>query len=771
MRIRPRLEEGWSTLFLLWAMMFVSALAIRQADLIDGLQVIPLVGSLAIIAGTLLAKSRFSNNKAHLAVLLYGLFVVFVLVGTTSSFVGMGWRERIVHPENGMIARQLAWFVKLVSGGTSRDGLIFVFQTAVIFWFLGYTAAWYTFRFPRVWRAIVPTGMVLLSVVYYYAGPRPLQYYLGFYALLAALFVSRTYLVEQEKSWRSAAIRYEKFIWFNFARAGLIASVLALILAWGLPPLSANAAVGDALGGARGPWRDFQDNWTRMFSALRTYGTNTADPYQDTLVLGGPRTVGDTPIMDVIVAQELPYVYWQALVYDSYENESWHKANVNITEHIPDEGPISTPLTRSREVITQTVISYFPNSSFIYGAPEIVNADRPLFIHAGVDDNGDQLVSQVRSKYVLQQGDKYEVMSRLSTADATSLRTASTAYPDWVRETYLQLPDTITPETLELAEELTASYDNPFDKAIAARDYLRETIVYNDQIEAPPEGMDPVHYTLFLSQEGYCNYYASSMAVMLRSQGIPARLVSGYAQGSYDDESYSYRVRASNAHTWVEVYFPSYGWIQFEPTASIPTITRPESIGDFSGGDAFSAFMLNDALDQEPILDDPNALLDDIENVDLGEGDGAGDLNNSQPFTERYPVWQAIGAIVVVAAAVIVSVAANKMNRRVETDVDGSYNRLGRWARWVGVEYRPEHTPYERAETLATAVPDGKDSIRVLTKQYVLKQFSRQRAYEDGFDPLSHWKLLRPLLLKKSISNYLQRLQQKGRKSRRFYRF
>ncbi|MCL4262403.1 MAG: transglutaminase-like domain-containing protein [Anaerolineae bacterium] len=765
MHTRPRLEEGWSTLILLWAMMFMTAFAIQQADLISGLHVIPLVGTAAILTGTLLAKSRFSPNTAHLYALLYGAFVIFYLIGTTDSFIGMAWRERIIHPEEGMIARQFAWFGKLVDGGTSRDGLIFVFQTAVIFWLLGYTAAWYTFRFPHVWRAILPMGLVLLSVVYYYAGPRPLPYYLGIYALLAALFVARTYLVEQERTWRSTAVRYENSIWFAFARAGLIAAAIALILAWGLPPLSANAAVSDALGGTRGPWREFQDNWTRMFSALRTYGVNTADPYQDSLVLGGPRTVGNTPVMDIIVPQELPYVYWQAIVYDTYEDETWHKANDLVYEHFADEGSLDIPFTRSRQVVTQTVYSYFPSSSFIYGAPEIISADRPLLVSAREDANGDKLVSAVRAKYILQQGDRYEVVSRLSVADATSLREASTAYPSWVEATYLQLPDSITPETLALAAEVTAPYTNPYDKAMAVQSYLRETITYNDQIEAPPDTIDPVHYTLFVSQEGYCNYYASAMAVMLRSQGVPVRVVSGYAQGTYDEESHVYRVRASNAHTWVEVYFPSYGWIQFEPTASIPVITRPEHLaGD--GSDPLGSFAFNDArnsasIPEEDLLEpeDPQDLI-----ADENRG-GLGTQGDSQ--IQGFPLWQALGAAVIVLAAVGLSWTANTMNRRVEMDVDRSYRRLGSWARWLGVPQRPEHTPYERADLLATAVPEGKDAIRVLTRQFVLKQFSRQRMYEAGFDPLPYWKGLRPLLLKKSIATRLHRWQQKSKRKRK----
>src|SRR5690606_7709009 len=162
-------------------------------------------------------------------------------------------------------------------------------------------------------------------------------------------------------------------------------------------------------------------------------------------------------------------------------------------------------------------------------------------------------VNWVRSRFVLRPGESYTVISNVSTADKTMLREASTEYPDWVRARYLQVPATITPETRELAAELAAPYDNPFDKAIAIRDYLRRSITYNDQIAAPPEGVEPIHYVLFESKEGYCTYYASAMAIMLRLEGIPARIVNGYAQGEYVPEANVYRVRSGNAHTWVEV--------------------------------------------------------------------------------------------------------------------------------------------------------------------------------------------------------------------------
>lgn len=749
METRFQLEEGWSTLLLVWAMLLISSIAIMQAELTTGLQVIPIIASIAVFTGLFLSKSRFSANTTHLFSLVYGLFFIFVIIG--SGFPeSMTWRETVLD----LIGRQLEWVSKAFGGGTSRDGLIFVIQTSAIFWLLGYTAAWYTFRQPHVWRAVVPCGIVLLSVVYYYAGPEPLPLYLAVYAIVGLVYVARTHLVSQEAVWRATAVRYEKAIRFHFIRAGFLAALVVLVIAWSLPTLTASAAVNDALSGTKGPWREFQDNWTRLFAALRAYGAPTSDPYQDTLVMGGPRTVGDAVVMDVLVPRQLPNVYWQAIVWEKYDEEGWHVAEEDDTVlRFPDDGVFNVPFSTAREVITQTVINYLPNSALLYGAPEIVNTDRQMFVSVAKNENGDDLITAVRSRFVLRPGDRYQIMSSVSIADAQSLRQASTDYPQWVSDRYLQLAPNVTQELRDLAAQITAEYDNSFDKAIAVQNYLRETITYNDQIEAPPDDVDPIHYVLFVSQEGYCNYYAGAMALMLRSQGIPARVVSGYAQGEFEQNSVSYRVRASNAHTWVEAYFPNYGWIQFEPTTSLPMIVRPETAEN--GG-------LFDNTTFTPPAVDRNELLGE-EELDSERGGDAPEEFSTDPaelgFWDTFPVWQVVGAVVILGVAGGLMVAANEMNKRVEADVDRSYTRLESWARWLGVWFRPTYTPYERADLLTTAVPEGKTSIRNLTQQFVLKQFSNNHSSEDSFSPLNEWKSLRPILLRQSIVNTLQRWQ------------
>lgn len=762
---RMRLEEGWTTLLLLIGLVFVAAYGISQAEFFTGLGILPLMALTAVFTGLLVAKSQFDTRTANIFAILIGTFTVVYSVGAILPG-DLVWRERVIEVVN----QQIVFLQKLIGGGTNREGFVFVTHASIAIWIASYTAAWYTFRHPRVWRAVLPSGLILFSVVYYYAGPKPMALYMATYVLLALLFIARTHLVEQEKGWRHATVRYDRFISFNFLRAGLVASLLALMLSWSMPALSASAVVGDALSETRGPWRKFQDNWTRMYSALRTYGQTTVDPYQDSLVLGGPRTVGDTPVMDIFVERELPYVYWQTIVYDRYTDGGWYTSPSKEELHITDDGVINTPFTVGRQVITQTVVNYQPNSSLIYGAPEIIGADRDVFIDVRPDEDGDSLVSSMRSRYVLKQGDQYQITSRFSVADAFSLRSASTNYPEWVAETYLQLPDSITPETLELAEEITAPFDTNFDKAIAVRDYLRSAISYNDQIDAPPTDVDPVHYTLFVSQEGYCNYYASAMAIMLRSQGVPARVVSGYAQGDFQEEDSFYRVRASNAHTWVEVYFTDYGWIQFEPTASIPVVDRPDTSDGGGGGDAFGAFNnsvdldRNELLGEEELDENGEPLnLDDLlpEDEDIGAA-----ALPEESFFDRVPVWQFLLGLAIVGTATGLSVFGTRYNQQVEQDVDQSYDRLARWGKWLGLVIRPAHTPYERAKMLSTAVPESEQPVRTLTDRYVVKQFSPNKD-GDETDPKEQWQQLRPVMIRSTLSHWMTqlraRLSRKGR--------
>jgi hypothetical protein len=157
-------------------------------------------------------------------------------------------------------------------------------------------------------------------------------------------------------------------------------------------------------------------------------------------------------------------------------------------------------------------------------------------------------------------------------AGEAQLRQAGNRYPAWVRQRYLALPRDVPVRVLALARDLTATQPTPYDRARAIESYLR-TLPYDLNLPPPPN-RDVVDYFLFELRRGYCDYYASAMVVLARAAGIPARLVIGYAGGEFDPAQGRYRVSEADAHAWAEVYFPGYGWIEFEPTAARPQQER-----------------------------------------------------------------------------------------------------------------------------------------------------------------------------------------------------
>jgi len=164
---------------------------------------------------------------------------------------------------------------------------------------------------------------------------------------------------------------------------------------------------------------------------------------------------------------------------------------------------------------------------------------------------------------------RYAGFSLLLPMDASKLRAASTEYSSDIASTYLQLPHELDPRIPELAKQITKNARTPFDKSLAIESYLRNRFTYTLNLTGKP-GDDPLAHFLFETRAGHCEYFASAMTIMLRTLGIPTREVNGFLPGEYNDLGGDYIVRASDAHSWVEVYFPGLDWQTFDPTPAAP---------------------------------------------------------------------------------------------------------------------------------------------------------------------------------------------------------
>ncbi len=166
----------------------------------------------------------------------------------------------------------------------------------------------------------------------------------------------------------------------------------------------------------------------------------------------------------------------------------------------------------------------------------------------------------------------YEGETRRADFPAELLRSAPDNYTEPMLETYLQLPR-LDPRIGSLAQRVTTSAPTAYDKAAAVERHLKTTFGYTLQLLDKPVD-DPLAHFLFWRQAGHCEYFATAMTVMLRTLGIPARYVKGFHTGEYNDVAQSFIVRGSHAHTWVEVFFPDYGWVVFDPTPAAGSETR-----------------------------------------------------------------------------------------------------------------------------------------------------------------------------------------------------
>jgi hypothetical protein len=140
-------------------------------------------------------------------------------------------------------------------------------------------------------------------------------------------------------------------------------------------------------------------------------------------------------------------------------------------------------------------------------------------------------------------------------------------YPPGLKMNYLELPPRLDSRIPSLATKITSSSDSNYTRAKAIEDYLRKNLGYT--LDLPGDETDPLAHFLFERKKGHCEYFASSMAIMLRTIGIPSRVVNGFRGGEYNDLNQTYIIRGRDAHSWVEAFFPEYGWVTFDPTPSV----------------------------------------------------------------------------------------------------------------------------------------------------------------------------------------------------------
>ncbi len=767
----------FGSLLLLALILAMAAFTVSASDWAPGLELLLPTSLAGLLLGTLLTRTTYRRLPAHLLALGYGAaWIAFESIGYLPRAGGaQGLGERII-----ALGRHVGeWVWLLLQTGVGKDNFMFLLSLMVIFWLLGYLAAWYTFRATHVLRVALPPGLVILVNLYYYGGRMQLSIFLYLYFVCVLLYLARVHFMLREQEWRQARVGYDADVRGSFVRGGSIVTAFAVVLAWVVPEVAPMPQFDDLWRQVSRPIQSIEDSFNRMFSALEGDGPALANPYGRTLGFAGPRDLGDTVLMDAYVHPSQDNAdalarYWRAGTYDVYTSNGWISSAKDSFVFGPNDDVLTTPYAR-RSNVTQTFTFYFQRISLLFAAAQPVYFDRDAeadaqLVTSSVAGSGAQasqlLVdpSFVTSRDLVRAGDHYEVISSLSTADVEQLRAAGTDYPDWVAERYLQLPDRFPPRVKDLARQIVAEAgtSNPFDQATALERWLRRNIGYNEKIQGPQPGQDGVEYVLFEVRAGYCDYYASSMATMARSLGIPARMAVGYARGTYEPSGDVYRVRERDAHSWVEIYFPHYGWVEFEPTAAQPLINRPVSANE-SG-------QLDPAIPPTPSARDSDRLsrLGEDEGLDALGGGEAPDLLRQTLPRGALALVGVLGAGFALALGVMYVVETRGL--RGLNGAGWAYARLVRLAPWLRVRLRAHQTPYEQAVLLNQAAPASRPAIDAIAGDFVRETFGRDLS--DAERARALWQEVRIRLwragLKRRMLNAIDRYRRPGFMALRF---
>ncbi len=292
--------------------------------------------------------------------------------------------------------------------------------------------------------------------------------------------------------------------------------------------------------------------------------------FTDQVDLGAYGTIQQDPTIVMRVSflegpshpDQLPNLRWRGLAFDRFDGRTWSLSDPRTlpARQVRENSFVVSPYRAGLPIVPYEVFLEPIGTSVLFGLPRIVSIQGRL---AGLGvDAGDGITLP---------GPPSTRLHYLAVSQPESFRTAMLDrvfarddYPPEIRETYLEVPP-LSPRLRDLARQLAAGAETPYRVARRVEAYLSENLRYTLDLR-PGSGEDPLDDFLFVRRAGNCEYFAASMAILLRAVGIPVRVVNGFQRGEWNEVGQYFAIRQRDAHSWVEVYFPGAGWVTFDPS-------------------------------------------------------------------------------------------------------------------------------------------------------------------------------------------------------------
>ena len=717
--------EGWLSLLCVFALTMTVAWSLDDAAWVLGrdhfTDFLALTVGWGIAIGFIGAKAGLGRWPTYLLGSILAALVVPVYVGAV-LVPEASWLQQYEATATSLVE---AWRdLAIRNRAVTQEYGHFLLTLGLFTWATAMYAAYTTFGHKRPLNAIVLVGFVLVvNMGFTFNNQLTL---LVLFSLAALFLLIRFHAFDEESEWLRRRIGDPSAVSALYLRGGSVFIAVAVAAAFVLTQTASSAPLAGAVRGVGDQLISFGQDFQRF---LPTGGANRPLGVQfgTTSQISGQWVTRDEIAFSVQFQspQEEPF-YWRAAVYDTFELTAWSQevlAGYDVapgeevleqsTEAVSESGrsPV-TFLVNPADFRSSTVLSP-EGMSKVSTQVRVSYVDQARFV-ASIDRSG---------------GDPYTVTALVRDfgdsdpqgLTINKLRAAGTAYPTAIRERYLDVPDgAIGSAARQLAEDILAEVpdpENPYDVASTMVDYLQDgdNFTYDTDVRnLACEGLSSVEcFARF--REGYCQFYASTMAILLRDQGIPTRLAAGFLPGKRDTVYET--VRFNGAHAWVEVYFPGYGWVEFDPTGGEVSQAEP-----LPTGEPVPSAPPNSLA--SPGL--PGGVLPPFE--DIGDPAGGGDSANAASGSNAVLIAFAVLLAIIVGSIVFM---VWRRGPRGEVTPDRAYASLTRLAARFGYAPRANQTVYEYAGALSEVLPQSRPEIQTVAQAKVEVAYGRGMIGEE----------------------------------------
>lgn len=711
------------------ALITATAWAVLAAGWVQGGGGAIVVAVTSVIEAALLAQARAPRIAAAVAAPFLGLAAI---VPTTLA---------AMPPAAGQTAGAIAgrYVTALFTGLASTQDWDFTVGLCAILFIFGYWLGWMVLREHRGVLAVIPIFSVLATNVVNAANPDPIALPETIAVVLAIAVVAAAYLGSLGDRWAASRITALDGLGWRFGSSAVGVAVLLTIVALLLPPVSTTDISAKLFPQGLGLGSNAKGVPGGGGVGVNTIGFNPS------VTLGGSLVSHPQPVLSYTDDATTP-VYLRIANDTQFDKGSWSPEGgiTNVAVGF-DPGPLPRDLNpadggigndettvTAKLTVQANATGVTPLAPFT-GDP--TSASLPGVASGTVTTPGSSdllTVDEVQLGQEIKAGTVLQTSAEISTATAAQLRAAGTTYPAWTSP-YTDMQDDISQgvETIRsLALQWTQGLTNPYDEATAIEQHLRNSVLFQYTLTPPVDNNPntwPVVYFLTTSHKGYCQYFASAMGSMLRSLGIPTRLVSGYGPGTTRTQTgrsadRTQQVTTSDAHSWVEAYFPGYAWIPFEPTPpSTQGNYQPFSRGQSATGG------------QVPTPGPTAQPVPTVKPGNLGGNQAVGLIPKSHAS-----VPAAVVISLSVLAAAVLALAAALLWLLLPRSLAGAWKRVETLGVLSGVDRRKAETHRAFAVRLARARPRAASALGELATLTARAEFS-----ESGASPPERAKALR----------------------------